>query len=188
MTSWRTRRPAWSSRSRSAGAMPPRAPSAPGARATLSLDPPCNAPVSLGDDIVPPIASREEGTSLGRYRWRPDADRPVTGVPEPCPCVETRMRLTRLPRAAAPILFPLLALLVLIMPEFVSASEIVSPPPSQIETWRARVLDQRLHGKGPVIDLSEDPQPIEAAPTQNVDATSSASWSEVPPPALWLHS
>jgi hypothetical protein len=99
------------------------------------------------------------------------------------------MRLTR-SRRAATTLFSILPLALLMMPELASAGEIVgSPPPSQIETWRARVLDQRLHGTGPVIDLTEDPQAIAApAPTQNVDASSNASWSEIPPPALWLHS
>ena len=104
------------------------------------------------------------------------------------------MRLTRLRilRAAAPILSLSLALVAAslpIMPEIASASEIPGTPlPSQLETWKARVLDQRLHGTGPVIDLSENPQAVEVAPTQNVDATSSASWSEIPPPALWIHS
>src|SRR5262244_1179980 len=88
------------------------------------------------------------------------------------PCVETRMRLTRLPRAAAAIRCSFFALGVLIMPEFAAASEIISPPPSQIETWRSRVLDQRLHGTGPVIDLTEDPQPVAVPPSQSVDATS----------------
>jgi hypothetical protein len=96
--------------------------------------------------------------------------------------------MTRLPRAVAVIGISLFALGLPIMPEIASASEIVSPLPSQIETWRARVLDQRLHGTGPVIDLTEDPQPIAVTPTQGVDAASNASWAEIPPPSLWLHS
>jgi hypothetical protein len=86
-------------------------------------------------------------------------------------------------------LLPILYLGLLIMPEIASASEVIgSPPPSQVETWKARVLDQRLHGTGPVIDLSENPQAIEGPSTQSVDATSNATWNEIPPPALWLHS
>ncbi|HEV8481800.1 MAG TPA: kelch repeat-containing protein [Candidatus Eisenbacteria bacterium] len=100
------------------------------------------------------------------------------------------MRRTRLPRAATS-LFVLLALLRLpIMPEIASASEITgTPPPSQVETWKARLLDQRLHGTVLPNDLTENPDPLaEPASTQNVSATSNATWSEIPPPALWLHS
>src|SRR5262245_27857249 len=112
---------------------------------------------------------------------RPTGSRATASAPETC------MLLSR--RTLPGISFTVALVLCLgMMPEFLAAGEIQDPPPSQLQGWKARLLDARLHGGPAAIDLTENPDPFAEPTPQTSGASSNAVWAEIPPPALWLHS
>ena len=85
-----------------------------------------------------------------------------------------------------------LCLLGSIMPEKASGGEIVplpGPPPPGVSASRWNALQTRLFGAPEgtsLVESTDPPAPPADLPTSG--ASSQASWSEIPPPALWLHS